>query len=287
MFSGEKINETENRPVLHIALRNSLSNPIYVDGENIMEEISRELDHIRQFSIDILEGNWKGYSGERITDIVNIGIGGSDLGPVTVTEALKPYWDGRITPHFVSNIDGSHLTEVFKKIRPESTVFMIASKTFTTNETMTNARSARKWFVEQTGSEENVRKQFVALSTNEEEVVKFGIAPENMFRFWDWVGGRYSLWSSIGLSIAATIGFDNFKELLDGARMMDEHFCNAPFERNIPVILALLEYGITTFSALRQKQCFPMINICTDCPIIFNRVIWKVTVNISAEKERK
>ena len=220
MFSGEKINQTEKRSVLHIALRNRSNTPILVDGEDVMPEVNRVLEQMKAFSSNLLSGAWKGYTGKPIKNIVNIGIGGSDLGPLMVTEALRPYWKG-ITPHFVSNVDGTHLQETVKNLDPETTLFIIASKTFTTQETMTNAASARDWFLEKTGNKGEVAKHFVAVSTNQEAVTAFGIAPENMFVFWDWVGGRYSLWSSIGLSIVCTIGYENFEKLLDGAHAMD------------------------------------------------------------------
>jgi glucose-6-phosphate isomerase len=211
---------------------------------------------MKQFSSRLLTGSWKGFSGKAITDIVNIGIGGSDLGPYMVTEALKPYWKN-ITPHFVSNVDGTHIAETVKHLNPETTLFIIASKTFTTQETMTNAESARAWFLEKTGGKGEVAKHFVAVSTNQKEVTAFGIAPENMFVFWDWVGGRYSLWSSIGLSIACTIGFDHFEKMLDGAHAMDNHFKDAPFEKNIPVILALLGVWYNNFFGAASEAILP------------------------------
>lgn len=256
MFGGVAINKTENRAVLHVALRNRANSPILVDGKDVMPEINRVLDQMKQFSTRLISGEWKGYSGKRITDIVNIGIGGSDLGPYMVTEALKPYWQG-ITPHFVSNVDGTHLAETVKDLNPETTLFIIASKTFTTQETMTNATSARDWFLSKTNQTGDVAKHFVAVSTNQKAVTEFGIAAENMFVFWDWVGGRYSLWSSIGLSIAATIGYDNFVQLLDGAHAMDKHFKNEPFEKNIPVILALLGIWYNNFFGAASEAILP------------------------------
>lgn len=256
MFGGVAINKTENRAVLHVALRNRANSPILVDGKDVMPEINRVLDQMKQFSTRLISGEWKGYSGKRITDIVNIGIGGSDLGPYMVTEALKPYWQG-ITPHFVSNVDGTHLAETVKHLNPETTLFIIASKTFTTQETMTNATSARDWFLSKTNQTGDVAKHFVAVSTNQKAVTEFGIAAENMFVFWDWVGGRYSLWSSIGLSIAATIGYDNFVQLLDGAHAMDKHFKNEPFEKNIPVILALLGIWYNNFFGAASEAILP------------------------------
>lgn len=256
MFRGDKINQTEHRAVLHIALRNRSNTPIYVDGEDVMPLVNKVLDQIKQFSGQLLSGNWKGYSGKAITDIVNIGIGGSDLGPLMVTEALKPY-HSTITPHFVSNVDGTHLAETVKQLNPETTLFIIASKTFTTQETMTNAESARKWFLDKTNNQGDVAKHFVAVSTNTKAVTAFGIAPENMFVFWDWVGGRYSLWSSIGLSIAATIGYDNFVQVLEGAHTADNHFQNEPFEKNIPVLMALLGVWYGNFFEAHSEAILP------------------------------
>ncbi len=256
MFRGDKINHTENRSVLHVALRNRSNTPMLADGEDVMPEVNKVLQQMKQFTTNVLSGAWKGYSGKAITDIVNIGIGGSDLGPYMVTEALKPYWKN-ITPHFVSNVDGTHIAETVKHLNPETTLFIIASKTFTTQETMTNAESARAWFLEKTGGKGEVAKHFVAVSTNQKEVTAFGIAPENMFVFWDWVGGRYSLWSSIGLSIACTIGFENFEKLLDGAHAMDNHFKNEPFEKNIPVILALLGVWYNNFFGAASEAILP------------------------------
>jgi len=256
MFRGMKINQTEDRAVLHTALRNRSNTPVEADGENVMPAVNKVLDQMKAFSGSILTGAWKGYSGKSITDIVNIGIGGSDLGPYMVTEALRPYWS-TITPHFVSNVDGTHIAETLKGLNPETTLFIIASKTFTTQETMTNAESARAWFLEKTGGKGDVAKHFVAVSTNEKEVTKFGIAPENMFVFWDWVGGRYSLWSSIGLSIACTIGFDQFEKLLEGAHTMDNHFRNEPFEKNIPVILALIGVWYNNFFGAASEAILP------------------------------
>src|SRR5690606_19467846 len=209
MFKGARINQTENRSVLHVALRNRSNSPIMVDGADVMPTVNKVLEQMKTFSDAVIGGTWKGYNGKAITDIVNIGIGGSDLGPYMVTEALKPYWKN-ITPHFISNVDGTHIYETLRELNPETTLFIIASKTFTTQETMTNAESARAWFLEKTGNQGDVAKHFVAVSTNEKEVIKFGIDPANMFVFWDWVGGRYSLWSAIGLSIVCTIGFENF-----------------------------------------------------------------------------
>jgi glucose-6-phosphate isomerase len=256
MFRGERINRTEDRSVLHIALRNRSNSSIAVDGEDVMPEVNRVLDQMKRFCDALLSGNWKGFSGKPIKNIVNIGIGGSDLGPYMVTEALRPYWT-TVTPYFVSNVDGTHLAETVKRLDPETTLFIIASKTFTTQETMTNAESARAWFLEKTNGKGDVAKHFVAVSTNTKEVTKFGIAPENMFVFWDWVGGRYSLWSSIGLSIAATIGFENFVQLLEGAHAMDNHFKKEPFEKNIPVILALLGLWYNNFFDAASEAILP------------------------------
>ncbi|MDL5050820.1 glucose-6-phosphate isomerase [Oscillatoria amoena NRMC-F 0135] len=256
MFSGAKINRTENRSVLHIALRNRSNSAILADGQDVMPLVNKALVHMKQFATQIQEGDWRGYTGKHITDIVNIGIGGSDLGPLMVTEALKPYW-GNITPHFVSNVDGTHLAETLKKVNPESTLFIIASKTFTTQETMTNAETAKQWFLKSGAMHPDIARHFVAVSTNTSAVTAFGIAPENMFVFWDWVGGRYSLWSSIGLSIACTIGYDNFEKLLEGAHAMDNHFRNEPFDKNIPVILALLGIWYNNFFGASTEAILP------------------------------
>jgi glucose-6-phosphate isomerase len=240
MFSGEKINHTENRSVLHTALRNFSGEPVYSEGKDVMPEVMQELEHMKSFSQKIHSGEWRGYSDKPIRNIVNIGIGGSDLGPVMVTEALKHYWIDGMQAYFVSNVDATHLVETLKKINPEETLFLIASKTFTTQETMTNAYSARDWFLKSAWDPAHIAKHFVALSTNETEVVKFGIDRSNMFVFWDWVGGRYSLWSAIGLSIVLMIGYPHFEEMLQGAHSSDKHFKNTVFEKNIPVIMALL-----------------------------------------------
>ncbi|HOM64797.1 MAG TPA: glucose-6-phosphate isomerase [Ignavibacteriales bacterium] len=257
MFSGEKINKTENRAVLHVALRNVENTPIYVDGQDVMPLVNNELEKIKEFCLKLEHREWKGFSGKDITDIVNIGIGGSDLGPVMITEALKPYALPHLNVHFVSNVDGTHISETLKKLNPETTLFFIASKTFTTQETMANAHTAREWFMKLAFKEEFIKKHFVAISTNEKEVVKFGIDPENMFKFWDWVGGRYSSWSAIGLSIAAYIGFNNFMELLKGAHSIDKHFRNTPFEKNIPVILALLGIWYNNFFGATSHALLP------------------------------
>jgi glucose-6-phosphate isomerase len=256
MFNGDKINQTEHRSVLHVALRNMSNTPFHVDGENVMPQVNSALEQMMNFSNRLISGEWKGYTGKPITHIVNIGIGGSDLGPLMVTEALKPYHEN-IIPYFVSNVDGTHIAETLKKVNPESTLFIIASKTFTTQETMTNAESAKSWFLDKTAGKGDVAKHFVAVSTNTKSVTAFGIAPENMFEFWDWVGGRYSLWSSIGLSIACTIGFDNFKHLLEGAHDADNHFKNEPFEKNIPVILALLGIWYINFFDAHSEAILP------------------------------
>ena len=257
MFTGEKINETENRAVLHVALRNRKNSPIYADGRNVMPQVNAVLQKMEGFSKKIRSGDWKGYSGGRITDIVNIGIGGSDLGPVMVTEALRPYADKTLAVHFVSNIDGTHITETLKKLTPATTLFMIASKTFTTQETMTNAFSARDWFLKQAEDSTHVARHFVALSTNVKKVEEFGIDKDNMFEFWDWVGGRYSLWSAIGLSIACSIGFDNFTDLLEGAHDMDRHLLETPFDKNIPVILALIGIWYNNFFGAATEVILP------------------------------
>ena len=257
MFTGDKINQTEDRSVLHIALRNMGNNAILVDGEDIMPDVKSALAKMKAFADKVTSGNWFGYTGKPIRNIVNIGIGGSDLGPVMVTEALKSYATFGIKPYFVSNVDGTHLTEVLKEVNAEETLFMIASKTFTTQETMTNAISAKDWFLANGGGESDVAKHFVALSTNAEAVSAFGIDTANMFEFWDWVGGRYSLWSSIGLSIACTIGYDNFEELLTGAYEMDQHFLNSPLDENIPVILALIGLWYGNFFGSESEAILP------------------------------
>jgi len=257
MFEGERINETENRAVLHTALRNMSGSPVYVDGEDVMSGVRSVLQKMKQFSERLVSGDWKGFTGRRITDIVNIGIGGSDLGPVMVTEALKPYAKQGINVHYVSNVDGTHISETLKSLKPETTLFMIASKTFTTQETMTNAHTARNWFLDTAKDEELVKTHFVAISTNTEEVRRFGIDPDNMFVFWDWVGGRYSLWSAIGLSIACYIGFENFLQLLEGAHAMDRHFRGSPFEKNIPVILALISTWYINFFGAATEAILP------------------------------
>ena len=257
MFTGDKINQTEDRSVLHIALRNMGNNAILVDGEDIMPDVKSALAKMKAFADKVTSGNWFGYTGKPIKNIVNIGIGGSDLGPVMVTEALKSYATFGIKPYFVSNVDGTHLTEVLKEVNAEETLFMIASKTFTTQETMTNAISAKDWFLANGGGESDVAKHFVALSTNAEAVSAFGIDTANMFEFWDWVGGRYSLWSSIGLSIACTIGYDNFEELLTGAYEMDQHFLNSPLGENIPVILALIGLWYGNFFGSESEAILP------------------------------
>jgi glucose-6-phosphate isomerase len=256
MFSGENINATENRPVLHVALRNRSNKPVYAEGKDVMPEVNRVLNQMKEFSQAVISGTWKGYTGKAITDVVNIGIGGSDLGPVMVTEALKPY-KNHLNLHFVSNVDGTHIAETLKGLNVETTLFLIASKTFTTQETMSNAHSARDWFIKSGGKDEDVAKHFAALSTNSEGVEKFGIDTKNMFEFWDWVGGRYSLWSAIGLSIALSIGFDNFIELLAGAHAMDEHFKTAEFEENLPVILALVGIWHNNFFEAETEAILP------------------------------
>ncbi|ENF20435.1 glucose-6-phosphate isomerase [Escherichia coli P0304816.10] len=256
MFSGEKINRTENRAVLHVALRNRSNTPILVDGKDVMPEVNAVLEKMKTFSEAIISGEWKGYTGKAITDVVNIGIGGSDLGPYMVTEALRPY-KNHLNMHFVSNVDGTHIAEGLKKVNPETTLFLVASKTFTTQETMTNAHSARDWFLKAAGDEKHVAKHFAALSTNAKAVGEFGIDTANMFEFWDWVGGRYSLWSAIGLSIVLSIGFDNFVELLSGAHAMDKHFSTTPAEKNLPVLLALIGIWYNNFFGAETEAILP------------------------------
>ena len=256
MFTGQKINATEDRAVLHTALRNRSNTPIIVDGEDVMPEVNAVLEQMKAFSEEVISGKWKGYSGKAITDIVNIGIGGSDLGPLMVTEALKPY-KNHLNLHFVSNVDGTHIAETLKKINPETTLFIVASKTFTTQETMTNAISARDWFLLTAKDDAFVKFHFVAVSTNAKAVAAFGIDTKNMFRFWDWVGGRYSLWSAIGLSIVLGIGYENYIQLLEGAHAMDNHFRNTEFSENIPVILALIGIWYNNFYGAETEAILP------------------------------
>lgn len=256
MFTGDKINQTEGRAVLHTALRNRANTPVMVDGVDVMPAVNAVLEQMKNFCEKVISGQWKGYTGKEITDVVNIGIGGSDLGPLMVTEALKHYRT-RLNMHFVSNVDGTHIAETLKGLDPATTLFIIASKTFTTQETMTNAHTAKDWFLSSGATQEDVAKHFVALSTNADEVSKFGIDTANMFEFWDWVGGRYSLWSAIGLSIALAIGFDKFEELLCGAHDMDCHFRNTEWDKNIPVTLALLGIWYTNFFEAETEVILP------------------------------
>jgi glucose-6-phosphate isomerase len=257
LFTGEKINFTENRSVLHVALRNRKNEPIFVDGENVMPKVNAVLAKMRDFTESVRQGGWKGYTGKEIRHIVNIGIGGSDLGPVMATEALRPYWKPGLSAHFVSNVDGTDIAEKLRQIDPETTLFLVASKTFTTQETMANARTARAWLIEKLGAQSAVRNHFVALSTNGKAVAEFGIDPNNMFEFWDWVGGRYSLWSAIGLSIACVIGMDKFEELLTGAHDIDEHFRRTPLRENIPVIMALMGIWYVNFFGAKSQAILP------------------------------
>lgn len=256
LFSGEAINETEGRAVLHTALRHQGPNPVLVYGKDVMPEVRAVLANMRRFSENVISGAWKGYTDKPITDVVNIGIGGSDLGPVMVTEALRPF-KNHLNIHFVSNVDGTHIAEALKRVNPETTLFLIASKTFTTQETMANAHTARQWLLESGAAESDVAKHFVALSTNAKAVSDFGIDTENMFEFWDWVGGRYSLWSAIGLSIVLSIGYENFDQLLQGANAADEHFHHTPFEENIPVIMALLGIWYNNFFDSETQAILP------------------------------
>ncbi|MCF6179444.1 MAG: glucose-6-phosphate isomerase, partial [Geopsychrobacter sp.] len=257
LFSGEHVNITEGRAALHSALRNPSTTPVYVDGQNIMPQINRVLRQMADFSEQVRSGDWRGYTNRPITDVINIGIGGSDLGPLMVTEALKPYASDKLRSHFVSNVDASQLTEVLKQLNPETSLFLIASKTFTTQETLTNAHSARAWFLEQAQDEEHIARHFVALSTNRDKVVEFGIDPANMFEFWDWVGGRYSLWSAIGLSIVLAIGMERFEELLSGAHLVDNHFRNADWAENIPVMMALIGLWNSNFLGAESQAILP------------------------------
>lgn len=257
MFAGIRINETEQRSVLHTALRNFSDSAILVEGKDIMPMIRKVQRHMKDFCEQVHSGKWKGYTGKKIRYIVNIGIGGSDLGPYMVTEALRPYRKNGIESFFVSNVDGTHIAETLKKVNPEETIFLVASKTFTTQETMTNAHTARNWFLEQAKTEAHIAKHFVALSTNEKDVTAFGIDKANMFEFWDWVGGRYSLWSAIGLSIALTIGYENFEQLLKGAYAVDEHFKKEKFDKNIPVLMALIGIWYTNFFGAQSEAILP------------------------------
>ena len=257
MFDGALINETEHRSVLHVALRNFSGKPVYTEGKNIMEDVRKVQEQMKTFCNKVQSGEWRGYTGKKIKYIVNIGIGGSDLGPVMVTEALKPYWKEGMQAYFVSNIDATHIAETLKKVKADETLFLIASKTFTTQETMTNAQTAKDWLLKSGASQNDVAKHFVALSTNTKEVSRFGIDAENMFQFWDWVGGRYSLWSAIGLSIALTIGYESFEELLKGAHATDNHFYNTEPEQNIPVLMALISLWYINFFDAQTEAILP------------------------------
>jgi len=271
MFTGQKINTTENRAVLHVALRNRSNEPIYVDGQDVMPEVNRVLAKMRSFSNAVRSGEWRGYTGKAITHIVNIGIGGSDLGPKMVCEALKPYARPDLHAHFVSNVDSTDLAETLKNLNPETSLFLVASKTFTTQETMTNAHSARRWFLDTAKDESAIAKHFVAMSTNTEAVRKFGIDPNNMFEFWDWVGGRYSLWSAIGLSIAIYLGMDNFEALLNGAHQVDQHFRRTPFEQNLPVIMGLLGIWYSNFFGAESHAILPYDQYLVHFPSYFQQ----------------
>ncbi|MBX3011850.1 MAG: glucose-6-phosphate isomerase [Caldilineaceae bacterium] len=271
MFAGQKINNTEDRAVLHIALRNRANRPIFVDGQDVMPEVNRVLTKMRTFSEAVRTGAWRGYTGEAITDVVNIGIGGSDLGPKMVTLALTPYTKAGLRTHFVSNVDGTDIAETLKGLHPATTLFLIASKTFTTQETMTNAHTARAWFLAAAQDEAAVAKHFAALSTNEKAVTAFGIDPHNMFEFWDWVGGRYSLWSTIGLSIAIAIGMDNFEALLSGAHAVDEHFRTTPFAQNIPVVMGLLGVWYNNFWDAQSHAILPYDQYLARFPAYFQQ----------------
>lgn len=257
LFGGALINQTEQRAVLHVALRKFADGPVNTAGADVMPDVKRVRQQMQEFCQRVHSGEWVGYTGKKIKYIVNIGIGGSDLGPLMVTEALKPFWVDGIQTYFVSNVDATHIEETLKKVVAEETLFLVASKTFTTQETMTNAHTARDWFVAASGSEDHVAKHFVALSTNEKEVTRFGIDKENMFQFWDWVGGRYSLWSAIGLSIALTIGYENFEALLKGAESADQHFKDTPFEQNIPVLMALIGVWYVNFFGAQSEAILP------------------------------
>ena len=270
MFTGEKINVTEGRAVLHTALRNRANTPVMVDGKDVMPEVNAVLEKMKNFCNKIISGEWKGYTGKPITDIVNIGIGGSDLGPVMITEALGAYHN-HLKTHFVSNVDGTHIVETLKKLNPETTLFLVASKTFTTQETMTNAMSARTWFLDNAKDMKYVEKHFAALSTNAKAVAEFGIDTNNMFEFWDWVGGRYSSWSAIGMPIALAIGFENFEKLLSGAFEMDQHFKNTEFTSNIPVILALIGIWYNNFYKFESEAILPYDQYMSRFPAYFQQ----------------
>ena len=271
MFSGEKYNNTEKRAVLHVALRNRSNRPVYVDGADVMPEVNRVLTHMRTFSEEVRSGVWKGYTGKAITDVVNIGIGGSDLGPKMVCEALKPYSKPDLRVHFISNVDSTDLVETLRLVNPETVLFLVASKTFTTQETMTNAQTARDWFLETARDEAAIARHFAAMSTNTAEVVRFGIDPKNMFEFWDWVGGRYSLWSAIGLSITLYLGMENFEALLSGAHTVDEHFRSSPFEKNVPVVMALLGIWYNNFFGAQSHAILPYDQYLMHFPAYFQQ----------------
>jgi len=271
MFTGQKINNTEGRSVLHVALRNRSNDPIYVDGQDVMPDVNRVLEKMRSFSAAVRSGEWRGNTGEAITDIVNIGIGGSDLGPKMICEALKSYARADLNAHFISNVDSTDLVEVLKNLDPKTTLFLVASKTFTTQETMTNAHSARKWLLDVAKDESAVARHFVAMSTNAKAVSEFGIDTRNMFEFWDWVGGRYSMWSAIGLSIALYLGMDRFEELLVGAHQADIHFRTSPFERNIPVIMGLLGIWYNNFFGAQSHAILPYDQYLLHFPAYFQQ----------------
>jgi len=271
MFAGEKINVTEGRAVLHVALRNRSNRPMYVDGQDVMPQVNAVLGKMRDFVQRLQRGEWKGHTGKTVTDIVNIGIGGSDLGPLMVTQALRPYWKPGLRVHFVSNIDGTHLFETLRQLDPERTLFSVASKTFTTQETLQNAHSARRWLIDALGDEAAVAKHFVALSTNAKAVLEFGIDTRNMFEFWDWVGGRYSLWSAVGLPIACVVGMQSFEELLQGAHEVDEHFRSTPFHRNIPVVMAMLGIWYANFFDAHSHAILPYEQYLARFPAYFQQ----------------
>ena len=279
MFHGDKINPTEHRAVLHVALRNRTNAPIKVDGEDVMPKVNAVLERMGRFAHAVRGGEWLGYTNQVITDVVNIGIGGSDLGPLMMCSALKPFGHPRLRMHFVSNIDGMQLKETLKKVHPETTLFVVASKTFTTQETLTNALTARAWFLKYANSEADVAKHFVAVSTNQKAVAAFGINPANMFEFWDWVGGRYSLWSAIGLPIMLYLGEENFIEMLNGAHLMDQHFKNAPLEQNMPVLLAMIGIWYINFYGGGSHIIAPYDQYLHRLPAFIQNWIWKATAN--------
>lgn len=279
LFAGEQVNQSEQRPALHTALRNFSDRPVIVDGKDVMPEVRTTLKRIEEFCWKIRRHQWRGYSNKPFTDVVSIGIGGSFLGPKLASAALKPYWDSRLNIHYLSNIDGSNITEILHELNPATTLFIVQSKSFTTQETLKNALACRHWFLDNGGSEQDLARHFAAVSANVEKAVEFGIAAENIFPMWDWVGGRYSLWSAIGLPLALAIGADNFRSMLHGAYEMDEHFRTAPLEKNMPVVMALLGVWYINFFGMSSHAILPYDITYVLCQCIFNNWIWRVTAN--------